>query len=112
MHKLSATRGEDATVREGEAEGRHVQGSALGMFGAFAKRFSGNDPSDQEPPDRTLARCLVGKRGICYSESITGRSSAWLERLVWDQEVAGSNPVAPIFFKLGAVLRKWDGFYS
>ncbi len=26
-----------------------------------------------------------------------GRSSAWLERLVWDQEVACSNHVAPIF---------------
>ena len=26
----------------------------------------------------------------------TGCSSAWLERLVWDQEVAGSNPVTPI----------------
>ena len=26
----------------------------------------------------------------------TGRSSAWLERLVWDQEVACSNHVAPI----------------
>lgn len=25
-----------------------------------------------------------------------GCSSAWLERLVWDQEVAGSNPVTPI----------------
>ena len=25
-----------------------------------------------------------------------GRSSAWLERVVWDHEVAGSNPVAPI----------------
>src|SRR4051794_27233789 len=30
----------------------------------------------------------------------TGRSSAWLERLVWDQEVAGSNPVAPIGKKI------------
>ena len=30
-----------------------------------------------------------------YYPAITGRSSAWLERLVWDQEVAGSNPVAP-----------------
>ena len=26
----------------------------------------------------------------------TGCGSAWLERLVWDQEVAGSNPVTPI----------------
>ena len=25
----------------------------------------------------------------------TGRSSAWPERMVWDHEVAGSNPVAP-----------------
>src|SRR5205085_11647690 len=30
----------------------------------------------------------------------TGRSSAWLERLVRDQEVAGSNPVAPNLPKL------------
>ena len=26
----------------------------------------------------------------------TGCGSVWLERLVWDQEVAGSNPVTPI----------------
>ena len=25
----------------------------------------------------------------------SGCGSAWLERLVWDQEVAGSNPVTP-----------------
>ncbi len=24
-----------------------------------------------------------------------GRSSAWLERLLWEQEVGGSNPLAP-----------------
>ena len=28
---------------------------------------------------------------------ISGCGSAWLERLVWDQEVAGSNPVTPMF---------------
>ena len=26
----------------------------------------------------------------------SGCGSVWLERLVWDQEVAGSNPVTPI----------------
>ncbi len=29
------------------------------------------------------------------SQKITGCGSAWLERLIWDQEVAGSNPVTP-----------------
>ena len=28
----------------------------------------------------------------------TGCGSVWLERLVWDQEVAGSNPVTPILY--------------
>ena len=31
-----------------------------------------------------------------YRMRMTGCGSAWLERLVWDQEVAGSNPVTPI----------------
>ena len=26
---------------------------------------------------------------------LPGCGSAWLERLIWDQEVAGSNPVTP-----------------
>ena len=29
----------------------------------------------------------------------SGCGSAWLERLVWDQEVAGSNPVTPMIHK-------------
>ena len=28
---------------------------------------------------------------------VPGCGSAWLERLIWDQEVAGSNPVTPTF---------------
>ena len=32
-------------------------------------------------------------------KNTTGCGSAWLERLVWDQEVAGSNPVTPIVSK-------------
>ena len=35
-------------------------------------------------------------RQIITEQDITGCGSAWLERLVWDQEVAGSNPVTPI----------------
>ncbi len=33
--------------------------------------------------------------GGCEEVDRTGRSSAWLERLLWEQEVAGSNPVVP-----------------
>ena len=37
--------------------------------------------------------CQTKKRNA-YKQ-IAGCGSAWLERLVWDQEVAGSNPVTP-----------------
>ena len=37
--------------------------------------------------------CVVTKTQ--YLWCVTGCGSAWLERLVWDQEVAGSNPVTP-----------------
>ncbi len=40
----------------------------------------------------------------------SGCGSAWLERLVWDQEVAGSNPVTPIqrvFILLYAGVVQW-----
>ena len=30
----------------------------------------------------------------------SGCGSAWLERLIWDQEVAGSNPVTPTFMRV------------
>ena len=39
----------------------------------------------------------VARRGNTGIPCLTpGCGSAWLERLVWDQEVAGSNPVTPI----------------
>ena len=30
-----------------------------------------------------------------FSKKVSGRSSVWLERLIWDQKAAGSSPVAP-----------------
>ena len=33
-----------------------------------------------------------------FTGAFSGCGSAWLERLVWDQEVAGSNPVTPTQF--------------
>ncbi len=35
-------------------------------------------------------------QNVTQKETPSGCGSAWLERLVWDQEVAGSNPVTPI----------------
>ncbi len=41
---------------------------------------------------------------------ITGCGSAWLERLVWDQEVAGSNPVTPTsgYISVMQECRNWQ----
>ena len=33
---------------------------------------------------------------VVRRQKMSGCGSAWLERLVWDQEAAGSNPVTPI----------------
>ncbi len=37
-----------------------------------------------------------GNKITTVRDNPSGCGSAWLERLVWDQEVAGSNPVTPI----------------
>jgi hypothetical protein len=46
--------------------------------------------------DKGLTQQRSGIHAKCRI-TIAGRGSAWLERLVRDQEVAGSNPVAPIY---------------
>ena len=48
-------------------------------------------------PRRREFQAVAIPRSLCYDSDIAGRSSAWLERLVWVQEVASSNLVAPIF---------------
>lgn len=44
-------------------------------------------------------RKFLGYNNICVAEirdnAASGCGSAWLEHLVWDQGVAGSNPVTP-----------------
>ncbi len=42
-----------------------------------------------------------------FTGAFSGCGSAWLERLVWDQEVAGSNPVTPIWAKIYAGVVQW-----
>ena len=43
---------------------------------------------------KIVAIAVFDFKNIIY---IPGCGSAWLERLIWDQEAAGSNPVTPIF---------------
>lgn len=48
-------------------------------------------------------RKFLGYNNICVAEirdnAASGCGSAWLEHLVWDQGVAGSNPVFPTILK-------------
>ena len=47
--------------------------------------------------------CLGTALSVWQDASVVGseRSSAWLERQLWELDVAGSNPVAPTIFDDG-----------
>jgi hypothetical protein len=71
-----------------DAEGRDAEG------GAFAHESMVTGWGEEG------AREKVEKRSLCLRAGLrklmtSGRGSAWLERLVRDQEVGGSNPLAP-----------------
>lgn len=54
-------------------------------------------------------RKSLGYNNICVAEirdnAASGCGSAWLEHLVWDQGVAGSNPAAPTIFYFAGVAQ-------
>ena len=54
-------------------------------------------------------RKSLGYNNICVAEipdnAASGCGSAWLEHLVWDQGVAGSNPVTPIVIEYAGVVQ-------
>ena len=45
-----------------------------------------------------------------FTKNFTGRSAAWLARLVRDQEVGGSNPPAPTMVRRGKASRYYIGW--
>ena len=57
------------------------------------------------PTSLLTDRKSLGYNNICVAEirdnAASGCCSAWLEHLVWDQGVAGSNPVTPIVLFVG-----------
>ena len=73
--------------RRGYALGDFVYGRQLAQFLALAHLL------DVTEPVRHLSR-----RPQPATLIVSGRGSAWLERLVRDQEVGGSNPLAPTIF--------------
>ena len=54
-----------------------------------------------------LGSSICGFEGMCTIDP--GCGSAWLERLVWDQEVAGSNPVTPIELNIDFICASGSG---
>ena len=50
-----------------------------------------------EPTANFNGPAIDRPRSSSLHSRLAGRSSAWLERLLWEQEVARSNRVAPTF---------------
>jgi hypothetical protein len=51
--------------------------------------------------ERRIVRKVIAPGGRYVDDELPNgpeRSSAWLEHLLWEQDVAGSNPVAPTIF--------------
>ena len=81
----------------GDAGSNPVRGTAGGP-GRFDAVISGNEKE---------AECGEDVVGISRRSSrSSGCSVVWLTRLVWDQEIAGSNPVIPTTAK--AVFMPWS----
>ena len=57
----------------------------------------GDDPAARRPGVVKLSCVILEVCIVVFPEyfSLSGRSAAWLARLVRDQEVEGSNPFAP-----------------
>ena len=58
----------------------------------------------QESPALRLQVDSIRRKLFCTLGYNSGRGSAWLERLVRDQEVEGSNPFAPTIFSFHGFL--------
>ncbi len=56
---------------------------------------SGGREFESRYSDQWLKLMQKTVKFILFDTAISGCSSVWLERLIWDQEVAGSNPVIP-----------------
>lgn len=80
-------------------------GNASGNFPRPGRRRGGQDRIvvAGRLSCRQIVIALPQVCGILHARS-PERSSAWLEHLVWDQDVAGSNPVAPTIPSPGKLL--------